>query len=120
MSRKGCRCCGHCCVVCTDIQLTEEEVAGGRYRMQPRNGKGKLNSWSNKILARKEIFSTELGRPVHACFYFDPHGPNECSIYEDRPIVCRMFKCSSRNGPKIHELWQGIKEGKSEALCLEA
>lgn len=115
-----CKHCGRCCIVCTDIQLTKEEKCGNQYKMIPRRSKNRLGGWSNMILERKQIWCEELKRPVFACFYFDQY-TKKCSIYEDRPMVCRMFDCVERaemTKLNIQKIWHKLREGNEDYYCL--
>lgn len=115
-----CNQCGHCCVICTDAQLTKQEAKENLYAMQPRNGKGKLDDWSNKILMRSRIFDSELRREIYACVYWNP-AIRKCLIYEDRPDVCRQFDCKgilAQMTTDVRKYWRELKAGNNEFLCL--
>jgi len=115
-----CAHCGRCCIVCTDIQLTREEVREGLYPKRRRNtSKEKdTNGWSKWIMLRGRVYEPELRREIFACVFWDPLTRN-CLIYEDRPVVCRMFKCMEKEAPRVHSIWLKIKKRKLEALCLD-
>jgi len=119
MAKKDCSRCGRCCIVCTDIQLTREEVREGLYPKRRRNrSRGDdTHGWSKWIMMRGVVYEPELKREIFACIFWDSL-TRECAIYEDRPVICRMFKCGDRKGPKVHRLWLAISRGKKKALCL--
>lgn len=119
MAKKSCRRCGRCCIVCSDIGLTREEVREGLYPKRRRNTKGDTNGWSKWIMMRGIVCEPELKREIFACVYWDPL-TRECLIYEDRPTVCRIYKCGERRAAKVHRIWLAIDKGKEEALCLIA
>jgi len=112
--KNKCLDCGKCCIVCSDVYLTKEEVASGEYKYQKRNTKEKLNGWSGKILKRKKAFIKELNKEVFMCYYFDPI-KRLCMIYEKRPVVCRGFDCSvpEYSGEKIHKIYDDVLNGKA-------
>ena len=122
MAEKGCTRCGRCCIVCTDIQLTREEVHERLYPKKRRNHqrrKDSANGWSKWIMMRGLIYEPELKQEIFACIYWDPV-TRDCRIYEDRPTVCQMYKCVNDITGKVHGIWKGIKERPEEALCLDA
>ena len=122
MGDKDCRRCGRCCIICTDIQLTREEVREGLYPKRKRTrpaGDNPPNGWSKWILMRGLIYEPKLKREIFACVYWDPV-TRDCRIYEDRPTGCQMYKCPDKGAAEIHRIWTGISKGKKEALCLDA
>jgi len=121
MAQKDCRRCGRCCIICTDIQLTREEVRESLYPKRRRNGaKGDpTQGWSKWIMMRGVTYEPELKREIFACVFWDPL-TRLCLVYEDRPTVCQMYKCVEKRYAKVHRVWLGIKKRKKEALCLDA
>lgn len=119
MANKSCRRCGRCCTVCTDIQLTKEEVREGLYAKRRRNGSGDTHGWSKWIIMRGVVYEPQLRREIFACIYWDPL-TRDCVIYADRPTVCQMYKCAEPKQTKVHRIWLALDKGKKEALCLEA
>jgi len=105
--KNECLKCGKCCIVCTDAMLTKEEVASEKYKHQKRNYKGKLNGWSNQILKRKKAYIKELDKDVFMCCYFDPV-KKLCTIYNERPMVCRGFDCKKTISPSVHKIWNDV------------
>jgi Fe-S-cluster containining protein len=120
MAEKDCRRCGQCCTVCTDIQLTHEEVREGLYYKRQRNKPyGNLKGWSKWIIMRGMVYEPQVKRELFACIYWDPV-TRDCVIYEDRPLVCQQYKCVDDITGKLHRIWRGINKGKETALCLIA
>ena len=119
MGDKDCRRCGRCCIVCTDIQLTREEVREGLFpKCRHNTPHGDLHGWSKWIMMRGKVYEPELKCEIFACVFWDPV-PRDCLIYEDRPTVCKIYKCVEDIGAKVHGIWNELKEGKG-ALCLDA
>ncbi len=120
MAEKDCTKCGRCCIVCSDIQLTREEV---REELYPKRRRNKPHSdsmgWSKWIMLRGKIYEPQLKREIFACVYWDPM-TRDCLIYEDRPTVCQEYECVDEISGRVHGIWREIKEKKEEALCLEA
>jgi len=116
ITKNECLKCGKCCIVCTDAQLTKEEVVSGKYKHQKRNCGGKLDGWSNQILKRKKAYIKELKKDVFMCCYFDPI-KRLCTIYEKRPTVCRQFDCKEILSPRVDKIWKEILDGKDNAYC---
>ncbi len=121
MKKKDCRRCGRCCIICTDIQLTREEVREGLYPKRRRNRPrgGPVQGWSKWIMMRGIVYEPKLKREIFACVYWDPV-TRDCLIYEDRPVVCRMYECVDEGAAKVHRIWLAINKGKETALCLDA
>lgn len=121
MREKDCRRCGRCCIVCTDIALTHEEAREGLYPKRHRNKprKAEMKGWSKWIIMRGMVYEPKLKREIFACVFWDP-ATRDCLIYEDRPVVCQMYKCDIPAVAKVHRIWLGIGKGKEEALCLIA
>ena len=116
---KGFKCkvkCGLCCIVSTTIYLSIDEVRSGKYNMQKFYHKQDAKGWGNKTLKKIKKFIPELGKKVYCCFYFEPK-KKDCTIYDDRPYVCRHFNCKKRNKIKFGKIWAGVLEGK-KAICL--
>ncbi len=81
--------CGAVCCKNTLVILTEEEKASGKYDyVEPTEG---CNCRSCQMLASKG--GTALRRQENGCIYLD--GSGKCSIYDDRPSMCKFFDCSS-------------------------
>ena len=118
---RECARCGRCCIVCTDIQLTREEVREDLYPKRRRNTPREKETigWSKWIMMRGKVYEPELKREIFACVFWDPMTRN-CLIYEDRPVVCQAFHCTQKGAPRIHRIWLKIQKRKLEALCLEA
>ena len=112
--KNKCLKCGKCCIVCTEAQLTKEEVASEKYKHQKRRYRGKLDGWSNQILKRKKAFIEELNKDVFMCYYFDPI-KKLCTIYEKRPIVCRRFDCNNQISSKVHGIYDKVLNGKASS-----
>jgi Fe-S-cluster containining protein len=120
MAKDKCRRCGRCCTICTDIQLTKEEVREGLYYKRRRNKPhSDLHGWSKWILMRGTVYEPQLRREIFACIYWDPR-TRDCVIYEDRPTVCQMYNCPDEGTAKVHRIWLGIGKGKETARCLIA
>ena len=115
--KSKCLKCGKCCMVCTDAQLTKEEVASGKYKHQKRNYKGRLYRFSNQILKRKKAYIEELKRDVFMCYYFDPI-KRLCMIYEKRPTVCRGFDCNKPGYAKVHKLYDEVLNNKTNSSAF--
>jgi len=119
MAKEECRRCGRCCTVCTDIQLTKEEVREGLYAKRRRNKPySDLMGWSKWILMRGVVYEPQLRREIFACIYWDPL-TRDCLIYADRPTVCKAYNCPDEGAVKVHRIWLAISKGKEKALCLE-
>ena len=113
-----CRRCGKCCIICTDVNLTNEEVASDCYKMQAHTSSIKSGAvkqgWSDKVLKQEEKFIPILGFDYDVCIYFDPE-KIECLIYDDRPEVCRSFDCSDLiYSQAIFKEWDSLKAWKPE------
>jgi Fe-S-cluster containining protein len=81
--------CGAICCKQTVVPLTDEEKESGKYEYsEPTEGCDcptcKLMRSTGKVVLKK----TQNG-----CIYLD--GLNKCSIYDDRPSVCRSFDCEN-------------------------
>lgn len=121
MAQKDCRRCGRCCIICTDIQLTREEVREELYpkRRRHRPKDDPVRGWSKWIMMRGIVYEPTLKREIFACVYWDSV-TRDCLIYEDRPTVCKMYECVEDITGKVHGIWKGIDKGTEEALCLDA
>ncbi len=125
MAKKDCTRCGQCCIVCTDIQLTREEVREGLFAKRQRNRPITGNppdGWSKWIIMRGAVYEPKLKREIFACVYWDPL-TRDCVIYADRPTVCKMYDCYdmlNQTAQTVSRIWASINKGKQEALCLEA
>jgi len=108
--------CGKCCIVCTEVALTREEVRSGSYRMQYYHDKYRAEvykeGWSDRGIYRKEKFVPVLGYNLPVCIYFDPV-KLECMIYESRPYICRVFDChqDDETRKQIFSGWKRLNNG---------
>lgn len=73
--KRVCLTCPSPCCTILAAGLTEEEARSGRYRVEGPDQHG------NHYLAR----------PYGRCAYLTQD--NSCSIYQDRPAVCRNYQC---------------------------
>ena len=79
--------CGAICCKSTFILLTEEEKESGLYDyVGPTEG---CNCRGCQLMRQKNAVS--LRRNSNGCVFLD--GRNECSLYEQRPTMCREFAC---------------------------
>ncbi len=75
-----CAQCGRCCVDYT-VDLTEEEVVSGVYRVEED-----VNDFAPGVLNR-----VMDGSGSWRCCYLND--VNRCTIYNRRPEACRIFAC---------------------------
>ena len=81
--------CGAVCCRNTIVLLTEEEKEGKKYDyVTPTDG---CNCSSCQTMRAKNAVA--LRRKDTGCVYLD--GVSKCSIYEDRPKMCRDYPCKS-------------------------
>lgn len=81
--------CGAVCCKKTVVLLTEEEKSGTKYDyVEPTPN---CNCQSCNFLRSKN--SVALRRKEDGCIYLD--GVGQCSIYEDRPKMCKDFHCAT-------------------------
>ena len=81
--------CGAICCKNVVVLLTEEEKTGGRYDFVGPTPN--CNCKVCQLLISRNAVS--LRRKESGCVYLD--GSNKCSIYENRPAMCRDFNCPS-------------------------
>ncbi len=82
--------CGAVCCKRTTILLTPEEKNSGQYEyVEPTPD---CECQSCRFL-RSQNAVAALKRRDDGCIYLD--GSGSCSIYENRPQMCRNFNCSS-------------------------
>lgn len=74
-----CKRCGSCCSL-FDVPLTSKECE----RLS--------HDYSDGIPVIRMGTISYNGSLVRVCVYFD-NKLNECTIYEERPEVCRLFDC---------------------------
>lgn len=84
-----CKMCGTCCKLFY-INLNKEEYKSGRYKTifdtyKKFKNFSKARKYGAIFLAKKENDD---------CIYLEN---NFCKIYQDRPIVCKGFFCTSKN-----------------------
>lgn len=77
VGRRDCRTCPSPCCTILAASLTPSEVASGRYE---KEGPGQDGQYY-------------MPRPLGRCVYLTAE--NDCSIYEDRPEVCRRYRCDN-------------------------
>ena len=66
------------------------------------------------IVKRKEVFFGPLGYTVFICWYFDLD-TRLCSIYHNRPDVCRKYRCDQDT--RVQSQWLPLMRGEG-AACL--
>ena len=111
---KGFKCkvkCGLCCIVCTEIYLSIDEVESGKYKMQRQQHEPSIKGWGDKSLKKVKKFVPELGGKTYCCFYFEPK-TKACLTYDDRPYVCRQFNCRRTKRFKPQGIWAAVLDGK--------
>ena len=115
--------CGHCCVVFNHVGISEfeAELRGIKIDEDKENG---------MHIKRKEVFWGVLGYSVFICEYFDLD-PRLCSIYQNRPDVCRNYICEwdPKKYPiskykdvrdiKVQSEWESLLRGEY-AQCLHS
>lgn len=98
----------------------------GKYKMVKRKIHGKdeedgHDDGEKFCLKRKKVFLGEFGREVYMCYYLDPD-KRICTIYPDRPDVCRDKKVSCQNSDylrrTVNSQWLKLKNGT--AACLSS
>ena len=82
--------CGAVCCKRTVVLLTDEERDSGKYEfVEPTPG---CDCQSCEYLRRQNA-NAALKRKDDSCIYLD--GSGNCSIYDDRPEMCKTFDCPS-------------------------
>ena len=99
--------CGHCCVIFNHVAISEGE-AKRRGIKTVHDKKGGLR------VKRKEVFYGPLGYTIFICYYFDMD-TRLCSIYHNRPEVCRRYNCD--HDTKVQANWLPLMRGEY-AACL--
>jgi Fe-S-cluster containining protein len=107
--------CGICCIVNTTIYLSIDEVESNKYEMQRFHHKQDIKGWGNKTLKKVKKFIPELNKPAYCCFYFEPK-TKDCTIYDDRPYVCRQFNCRKTVKAKLNKIWADVLKSKKTIL----
>lgn len=100
--------CGHCCVVFNHVGISEfeAELRGIKIARDKKNG---------THIKRKEVFWGVLGYTVFICYYFDLD-TRLCSIYQNRPDICRKY-IHCEWDPKLRAEWEALIRGDF-AQCL--
>lgn len=108
--------CGHCCVIFNHVGISEFEakLRGIKTERDKKNG---------LRIKRKEVFWGSLGYTVFICYYFDLD-TRLCSIYHNRPDVCRNYMCEydpkkymNARDIKVQAEWEALIRG-DYAQCL--
>ena len=87
------RCC-HCCGPVIPLTKTEAEIMILKY---------KNDDYVKKVVNRNcDITSS----PVNLCCPFADLENHRCSIYDDRPKICRVFKCNDYHTEYVKECEQ--------------
>jgi len=96
----ACRSCGSCCRLFL-INLTEKEFNSGAYL----TGSDSLDHFDD--FASIEEFGLNILKKNEdeSCIYLKD---NKCSVYENRPEVCRDFSCGSDRN-EFSEMIEEIK-----------
>lgn len=87
------RCC-HCCGPLLPITMTEANRMKKRY---------KEDEEVRKVVAKNTYIERDHTKHVtiNLCCPFADLENHRCSIYEDRPEVCKVFKCHNHNSNDI-------------------
>lgn len=101
-TKKGCDRCGECCrrdtpiILKEDMNLLINGIISERDLYTIREGEkirssidGEMYYSSMELIKIKPIFGS------FTCFFYD--NEEGCMIYEQRPIVCRLYECWSQN-----------------------
>ncbi len=101
-TKNGCDRCGECCrrdtpiILKEDIVLLTKGIISERDLYTIREGEkirsaidGEMYYSSMELIKIKPIFGS------FTCLFYDP--AEGCTIYEQRPVVCRIYECWSQN-----------------------
>jgi Fe-S-cluster containining protein len=87
------QCRPHCGAICCRaygfVSLTEEEAKSGRYAYKEVSDECDCDTC--KRMRELGLRYAVLKHPDGSCIYLD--GNRKCSIYKDRPGVCRSYSC---------------------------
>ena len=83
------QCGAICCRAYGFVTLTEEEARSGRYNYKEMTDDCDCDTC--KKMRELGVKYTVRKNPDGACIYLD--GSRKCSIYRDRPEVCRSYSC---------------------------
>jgi Fe-S-cluster containining protein len=101
-SRKGeYRClrqCGKCCAGSLAVPISAAEYKMGKYKIVPNSGMylsalGGEVGLLDRLFAACELHYQLATKLNGSCFYIKD---GACSIYKDRPRVCRGYLCATR------------------------
>lgn len=80
--------CGAVCCRKTMVLLTADEKSSGKYDfIEPTE-----NCTCDGCTKMRQAGKVALRRNSNGCIYLD--GAGQCSIYEERPSVCKSFECT--------------------------
>jgi hypothetical protein len=83
------QCAAICCRAYGFVTLTEEEARSGRYNYKEVSGECDCDNC--KKMRELGVKYTVRKNPDGSCIYLD--GSRKCSIYKDRPEVCKSYSC---------------------------
>ena len=89
---KSCACkCGRCC----EVAIVEASFRDAE--REPRIAETGTPLMDDMRTGVKEQVGWMLGRTDGHCVFFDPEN-RLCTIYDTRPLVCRVFNCDGPEG----------------------
>jgi Fe-S-cluster containining protein len=88
-----CKRCGRCCLTAY-VPATEEDME--RWRREGKQEIFRIMEHSKSVWAGDIVISSENGKTLSTCPFLQWEGTYyTCTIYEDRPKVCREYKPGS-------------------------
>lgn len=92
--------CGQCCRLLIEVDLEDAELEPRIKECKPIMAPPELTE-----SGRSELIGYLLNskRNDYACAFLD-RGTNLCTIYETRPLVCRLFDCDGEDRHQLIEL----------------
>lgn len=76
--------CAHCCHISVGITETEAELIGEAIKIRPTKPESSYTLFDERMIDHEEFKAAHFGKP---CGFLDG---SDCSIYEHRPIACRL------------------------------
>ena len=95
-----CKRCGECCrkssptLLLEDRKLVLRGVIPLRYLYTLRKGEKAFDNLNQTLVdLQEELIKVKEKEDTRECIFFDPLS-SSCTIYEHRPLQCRVFLCS--------------------------
>jgi Fe-S-cluster containining protein len=106
---KSCACrCGRCC----EVAIVEASFRDAE--REPRIAETGMPLMDDMRTGTKEQVGWMLGRKDGHCVFFDPEN-RLCTIYETRPLECRVFNCDGPEGEIFRDRESWVRKNLTPA-----